>query len=626
MQGKLLIDILWVLIAAGLVFMMQGGFLCLESGLTRSKNSINVAIKNLADFGVAVVLYWIFGFALMFGITKGGWLGTTHFFTNIGQGGAWLSTFFLFQVMFCATAATIVSGAIAERIHFKAYIIITIVISGLIYPLFGHWAWGGSFEGAPGWLAELGFVDFAGSSVVHSVGGWVALAILLIIGPRTGRFPKDEPPQKIQGNNLPMAMLGVVLLFFGWFGFNGGSTLALNEQVPGIIANTALAGASGLVVTLAVGWYFKKIPEVSLPMNGALAGLVAITANCHAVSASSAAIIGGVGGIIMLAAEHLLERWQVDDVIGAVPVHMAAGVWGTIAVALFGDLEILGTGLTRMAQLKIQVIGIIVCFVFAFVGTYFIFRIINRYFPLRVSPQDEHDGLNVAEHGATTEILDLLTVMQKQEETQDFNLRVPIEPFTEVGQIARQYNRVLAVLQKTMGNFKLIIDHATDAIIQINSKGFITLWSPSAAKVFGWSSKEAVGQQLSELIFPQQYREAHTKGLKHYAETGEDPIFNKPLDLTALHRDGSEFPVEMVLSPIQLENEYSFGSVIRDITERKEAENKIMMTNEELEAKIAEVEKLNKSMTGRELRIIEVKEEVNKLSEELGRPAPYQLE
>jgi len=308
MEEKHLIDILWVIIAAGLVFMMQGGFLCLESGLTRSKNSINVAIKNLTDFGIAVVLYWIFGFALMFGITNDGWVGTTHFLPNIGQGEAWLATFFLFQVMFCATAATIVSGAIAERTRFKAYIIITIVISGLIYPLFGHWAWGGAYVGASGpdnivgagWLAKRGFIDFAGSSVVHSVGGWVALAIMLIIGPRTGRFPKGQPPQKIQGNNLPMAMLGVILLFFGWFGFNGGSTLALNDQVPGIIANTALAGASGLVVTLFVGWYFKKLPDGSLPMNGALAGLVAITANCYAVSTFSAVIIGAVGGVSFL--------------------------------------------------------------------------------------------------------------------------------------------------------------------------------------------------------------------------------------------------------------------------------------------------------------------------------------
>lgn len=467
-MDKTPIDILWVLIAAALVFMMQGGFLCLESGLTRSKNSINVAIKNLTDFGVAVILYWIFGFALMFGVTKSGFVGTTHFFAEVGLGGAWLSTFFLFQVMFCATAATIVSGAVAERIRFQSYIIVTIVISGFIYPLFGHWAWGGAYEGAMGWLSRLGFIDFAGSTVVHGVGGWVALALLMIIGPRMGRFPKGQPPRKIQGNNLPLAMLGVILLFFGWFGFNGGSTLAFNDQVPGIVANTALAGASGMVVTLFIGWKFKKIPDVSLPMNGVLAGLVAITANCHAVNAFSAVMIGGIGGMIMLAAAHLLECFEIDDVIGAVPVHMAAGVWGTVAVALFADLEILGTGLTRMAQLKVQLIGIGACFLFSFAGTYFIFWIINHYFPLRVTVQEEQDGLNVAEHGATTEILDLVLSMEKQKETQDFGSRVHEEPFTEVGQIARQYNKIMEALELTIKDLKIrenAIAVATNGII-----------------------------------------------------------------------------------------------------------------------------------------------------------------
>jgi len=638
MEEKQLIDILWVLIAAGFVFMMQGGFLCLESGLTRSKNSINVAIKNLADFGIAVVLYWIFGFALMFGITNGGWVGTTHFYPNIGQGEAWLATFFLFQVMFCATAATIVSGAIAERIRFKAYIIITIVISGLIYPLFGHWAWGGAYVGASGpdnivevgWLAERGFIDFAGSSVVHSVGGWVALAILLIIGPRTGRFPEGQLPQKIQGNNLPMAMLGVILLFFGWFGFNGGSTLVLNDRVPGIIANTALAGASGMVVTLFVGWFFRKLPDASLPMNGALAGLVAITANCHAVNTSSAVIIGAIGGMIMLVARNLLERFQIDDVIGAVPVHLAAGVWGTLAVALFGNLEILETGLTRIALLKVQVIGIMVCFFFAFGVSYFIFRIINRFFPLRVTPQDECDGLNVAEHGVTTELIDLLGAMEIHEKTQDLSIRVPEEPFTEVGHIAKRYNRLMSALQETMGNFKLIIDHSTDAIIQINSKGSITLWSPSAARVFGWSSQEALGQTLSKLIIPQQYREAHIKGMKRLAETGEGPILNKPLELSALRRDGSEFPIEMIVFPIQVENECLFGSVIRDITGRKKTEKLIQRKGEleeitkKLQEKTNRLNRFQNLLVGREHDMIKLKQEINELLQKLGQPKKFQ--
>jgi len=629
MEEKQLIDILWVLIAAGFVFMMQGGFLCLESGLTRSKNSINVAIKNLADFGIAIVLYWIFGFALMFGITKGGWVGTTHFLPNIGQGGAWLATFFLFQVMFCATAATIVSGAIAERTRFKAYIIITIIISGLIYPLFGHWAWGGAYVGASGpdsiiragWLAERGFIDFAGSSVVHSVGGWVALAILLIIGPRTGRFPVGQPPQKIQGNNLPMAMLGVVLLFFGWFGFNGGSTLALNDQVPGIIANTALAGASGMVVTLFVGWYFKKLPDVSLPMNGILAGLVAITANCHAVSASSAVIIGAVGGIVMLVAGNLLERFKIDDVIGAVPVHLAAGVWGTIAVALFGDLEILGTNLTRIAQLKVQVIGIMVCFSLAFGGTYLIFRIINRFFSLRVTPKDEHDGLNVAEHGATTELVDLLGAMEIHEKTQDLSVRVSEEPFTEVGQVAKQYNNVIASLNESLEKIRAIVNNSRNGIVTFLKKGrLVTSVNPSLESMFGYTSNELIGKPIDMLL-----------GTNNNKENFDFDNDKTPNEIVAQRKSGETFSIEMIFSKVDSVKEPFYVGTLRDITARRKAQAALLTRKEELEEitkKLQEkTDRLNRFqglLVGREHDMVKLKQEINELLQKLGQPKKFQ--
>ncbi len=448
MIEKSLIDILWVLLSAGLVLLMQAGFLCLEAGMTRSKNSINVAIKNLADFGIAVVLFWAFGFALMFGATKGGWIGWSHFFTPVGQDRAWLATFFLFQVMFCGTAVTIISGAVAERARFAGYIIVSALVSGLIYPIFGHWAWGGNFEGASGWLAVRGFVDFAGSTVVHSVGAWAALAMALVIGARIGRFPEGGAPRNIPGSNLPVTMLGVLLLWIGWIGFNGGSTLAMNEQVPGIIANTMLAAAAGLITALFLVWSFYKYPDAAMAMNGALAGLVAITASSFAVSAMSAVIIGGIGAVFMLSVRYLLERLHIDDVVGAIPVHGGAGVWGTIAVALFGKPEILATGLTRVEQLLAQLTGIGIGFLLAFGVTYILLLIINRILPLRVTPEQEYVGLNVAEHRATTEILDLLTEMDTQAKTQDSSLRVKVEPFTEIGQIAQQYNQVMDGLEK----------------------------------------------------------------------------------------------------------------------------------------------------------------------------------
>ncbi|MFQ5713816.1 MAG: ammonium transporter [Candidatus Scalinduaceae bacterium] len=448
MMDKSLVDVFWVLICAGLVFLMQAGFTCMESGLTRSKNSINVAIKNITDFGISTILFWAFGFALMFGTSHGAWIGSTGFFLPLDEG-TWPTTFFLFELMFCATAVTIVSGATAERMRFRSYIIISIILSGLIYPTFGHWAWNGSQNGTfSGWLGMMGFVDFAGSTVVHSVGGWVSLAALLVIGPREGRFPKVGVHKKIHGSNLPLSVLGVLLLWIGWFGFNGGSTLALNDKVAGIVTNTFLAGAAGSMATLAIGWPLRRRADVELLIFGSVAGLVAITAPAHAVNATSALVIGGVGGIVMLGVEYLLEYFHIDDAVGAIPVHLGAGIWGTLAVAIFGETELLNTGLNRWAQLLTQVIGIGVCFLWVFGTSYIFFRIINRLFPLRVTPEDEYIGLNVSEHGATTELLDMFRAMDAQARTGDMSLRVPVEPFTEVGQIAARYNWVMDALQK----------------------------------------------------------------------------------------------------------------------------------------------------------------------------------
>ncbi len=448
-MDKLLIDIFWVLICAGLVFLMQAGFTCLESGLTRSKNSINVAIKNITDFGISTILFWAFGFALMFGTSHGAWIGSTGFFLPLDEG-TWPTAFFLFELMFCATAVTIVSGATAERLRFRSYIVISIILSGLIYPTFGHWVWNGSQNGiSSGWLGMLGFVDFAGSTVVHSVGGWVALAALLVIGPREGRFPKVGVHKKIHGSNLPLSVLGVLLLWIGWFGFNGGSTLAMNDQVAGIVTNTFLAGASGSMSTLTIGWMLRRRADVELLIFGSIAGLVAITAPAHAVNAIWALVIGGIGGIVMLGVEYLLEHFHIDDAVGAIPVHLGAGIWGTLAVAIFGETELLNTGLNRWTQLLTQVIGIGVCFLWVFGTSYISFRVINRFLPLRVTPEDEYIGLNVSEHGATTELLDMFRAMDDQARTGDMNLRVPVEPFTEVGQIAARYNWVMDALQKT---------------------------------------------------------------------------------------------------------------------------------------------------------------------------------
>ncbi len=440
------LDVAWLVGCAGLVFMMQPGFMCLESGLTRSKNSINVAVKNLTDFAISVMVFWLFGYGLLFGTSLGGWIGGAGFVPELSDS-ARLAAFFLFEAMFCGTATTIVSGAISERMRYSVYLVICLIISGLIYPLFGHWAWNGIEAGiAGGWLRSLGFLDFAGSTVVHSIGGWVSLAALLVIGPRIGRYSEGRV-NELNRSSLPLSVLGTMLLWLGWMGFNGGSTLAFNDQIPRVIVQTILAGSSGLLSAVALGWSRRKLPQVEVMINGSLGGLVSITAGCNAVSTPHAALIGAIGGVVMLLATDLMNRCRIDDGVDAVAIHGFCGVWGTLAVALFGDLEILGTGLSRHQQVAVQLFGSGVAFVWAFGMSYLLLWGLNRLTPLRVSAEEEELGLNVSEHGAKTELYDLFRVMDDQAQTGNFSLRVPEVPYTEVGKIAYRYNQVMATVE-----------------------------------------------------------------------------------------------------------------------------------------------------------------------------------
>ncbi|NEO85136.1 MAG: ammonium transporter [Spirulina sp. SIO3F2] len=440
-----MIDIEWTIICAGLVFMMQAGFMCLESGLTRAKNSINVAAKNLGDFGVSFFLFWLFGYGVMFGSSWLGVLGRDQFAMPFEP--ADMAAFFVFQAMFCSTAATIISGATAERLRFGVYVMITMLCSGLIYPIYGHWAWNGLASGtAHGWLGQLGFVDFAGSTVVHSVGGWISLAALMVIGARTGRF-KPQQAVNSSGSNLPFSVFGTLLLYFGWLGFNGGSTMVLDETVPRIVGNTLLAGSTGLITAGLISWQSYRVPRVEALINGTLAGLVAITANCHAVPPILAAVIGSVGGAIALLVAYGLERWRIDDAVDAIPIHLGAGAWGTIAVGLFGDPAILETGLGHWQQVGVQCLGVAVAGLWCFGVTYPVLFLLNRVVPLRVTPQEEKLGLNISEHQAKTEIYDLLQGMTTQADSQDLSLRLPVEEFTEAGYIAERYNRVMDSLE-----------------------------------------------------------------------------------------------------------------------------------------------------------------------------------
>jgi Amt family ammonium transporter len=395
------LDTVWVLFAAVLVFFMQAGFGMVEAGFIRAKNACNILTKNFLDFCMASLGFFLFGYAIMFG-AGGRFIGTSGFFLTGAESGADipLFAFWLFQAAFCGAAATIVAGGMAERMKFPAYLVYSFLISAFVYPTVGHWIWGG------GWLADLGFADFAGSTVVHSVGGFAALIGTVLLRPRIGRFGPDGQPRAIAGHSIPLASLGVFILWFGWFGFNAGSTLGVGDgsAIARIALNTNLAAALGGISAMMTVWLMFGKPDLSMAMNGALAGLVAVTAPCAYVEPWAAILIGAVGGVLVIAGVVLLDRMGIDDPVGAVPVHGFNGIWGTLAVGLFGRaaLGLPQEGLLYgggLAQLGVQALGVFCVVGFVFLGMGVIFKLIDLTIGLRVTREEELRGLDIGEHG-----------------------------------------------------------------------------------------------------------------------------------------------------------------------------------------------------------------------------------
>jgi Amt family ammonium transporter len=404
------VNTVWVLVTAFLVFFMQAGFAFVEAGLTRSKNTVNILFKNVIDFTFATLAFWAIGYAFMFGADAGGIIGTSGFLLDpTGQSdvaGLPVMAFWLFQLVFAGTAATIVSGAMAERTQFVSYLIYSFVISALIYPIAGHWIWGG------GWLSTLGglgftgganFRDFAGSTVVHSIGGWIALVGALFLGPRLGRFGKDGTPRAIPGHSISLATLGVFILWLGWFGFNPGSQLAASgpnaDAIALVAANTNIAAAAGALGAMITAWLISKKPDLGQTLNGALAGLVAITAPCAWVTPAASILIGAVGGVLVVYGALLLEKFKVDDPVSAMPVHLINGVWGTLAVGLFAvDNGLFTTG--QAGQLLAQAVGIVAVGAWCLATGSVMFAAIKAATGLRVSREEELKGLDYGEHGS----------------------------------------------------------------------------------------------------------------------------------------------------------------------------------------------------------------------------------
>ncbi len=408
-SNAIAIDTVWTLVAAFLVFFMQPGFAMVEVGFTRAKNASNILMKNLMDFCIGSMAFWLVGFGIMFGTTALGLFGTDGFFlsaANPSSGeGLWQFAYWIFQVVFAATAATIVSGAVAERTKFPAYLIYSVFICALIYPIVGHWIWGG------GWLSAKGMVDFAGSTVVHSVGGWAALAGAIVLGPRLGKYNKDRSSNAIPGHNIPLAALGVFILWFGWFGFNAGSTTSgTNLSIATIAVTTNLAAATGAIMAMFTAWKKFGKPDTSMALNGALAGLVAITAPCANVSPLSAIIIGAIAGVlVVLSVEFVDKILHVDDPVGAISVHGVCGAFGTLCVGLFAEAaygEASGAGAVNglffgggLSQFWVQLTGVISVFFWVFLSGLILFYIIKKTVGLRASDEEQLKGLDISEHG-----------------------------------------------------------------------------------------------------------------------------------------------------------------------------------------------------------------------------------
>lgn len=418
METSVILDTIWVVLAGMLVFFMNLGFATLESGMCRSKNTVNILSKNFIVFAVSSLGFFLLGWGLMFGDGNGfiglkGLLFASGADNSPATGEAYQGVYsaiswagipfwvkFFFQLVFCGTAATIVSGAVAERIKYLTFILFSLILTAVIYPITGHWIWGG------GWLSELGFLDFAGGTAVHAVGGWAALSGIMILGPRVGKYTKSGKVNAIPGHSVALATIGALILWFGWFGFNPGSTMAADPEAIGhILVVTNMAGIMGILTATATAWLKLGKPDMGMSINGLLAGLVAITPACAFVSVGSSIVIGAVGGILVVYATLLLDKLHLDDPVGATAVHLVNGVFGTLSVGLFAQEGIIGNEVNGLffgggfRQLGVQALGVVTVGAFIFATTALTWLVLKKTVGLRVPLKEELAGLDLGEHG-----------------------------------------------------------------------------------------------------------------------------------------------------------------------------------------------------------------------------------
>ncbi|GEO84846.1 hypothetical protein GCM10007920_25680 [Ciceribacter naphthalenivorans] len=577
------VDLVWVMTAAALVLMMQVGFLLLEAGMVRSKNSINVAQKNLLDFAFAVVGFAAVGFMLAFGASSWLPIGIDGDYFLLGSVDDWEAGFFVFQVMFCGTAATIVSGAVAERMKLVAYVIGSLVLSALIYPIFVHWAWGAALAPNSGaFLGNLGFVDFAGSTVVHATGGWISLAACLVIGPRLGRFDPLGRPIRIAGHSPVLSTTGALLLFFGWIGFNGGSTLHASTEVAPIILNTVLAGGIGTCIGYVIGHVQDGVvlPEKSL--SGMLGGLVAVTAGCHVLEPGGALVIGAIGSMVAVYGNDLLERrFKIDDAVGAIGVHAFAGVAGTLALALLAPVERLPAG-SRFDQLYIQVFGAALNFYWSFCLGYLLFAVLNRFMRIRVTVEIEEIGLNVSEHGSRLGVGHVEAALANLVGgTADLHHRLPVVAGDEAEKLTALFNSLMdniEIEERSREELRALrrdheeservtaLANATSEAIVIHESGIIIDGNQRLAELIGITLPEMIGRSIFDFLPQADFVE-----MNETVSSGRD--FNREINLRRV--DGEVVPIEARGRNIVYRGKAMRIGCLVDLRERKLAENHI---------------------------------------------------
>ncbi|MCC8934336.1 ammonium transporter [Rhizobium sp. 'Codium 1'] len=576
-------DLAWLMAAAGMVMMMQIGFLLLEAGMVRSKNSINVAQKNLLDFVFGVIGFAAIGFMLAFGTSGTLPVGFDLDYFLLQDLDSWLAGFFVFQVMFCGTAATIVSGAIAERMTLSAYVLGSIVLSTLIYPVFVHWAWGtavGPNSGA--FLANLGFVDFAGSTVVHATGGWVALAACLVIGPRQGRFDAEGRPVRIAGHNPVLATTGGLILFFGWIGFNGGSTLAASADVAPIILNTVLAGGMGTCVGYVIGARQDGVVLPEKALCGMLGALVAVTAGCHVLDPGGALLVGALGSIIAVFGNQFVEeKLKVDDAVGAVGVHAFAGVAGTLALALLAPVDRLPAG-GRFDQLYIQIFGSALNFYWAFGLGYAFFWTLDKLVPIRVSAEVEDVGLNVAEHGTRLGVGHVEDALAKLVSgSADLGDRLTVDPGDEAEKLARLFNGLMDNIQQQERSRQELegqvrdqeeservsaLANATFEAIVMYENGTIIDGNEQLELLTGRDLKTLVGSSILDLV--------DAEGRRMLLDD-PNPAPNVSRELHIVRPDGQRIPIEARGRNIEYRGRHIRIGCLVDLRERKAVEGRM---------------------------------------------------